>query len=78
MIKSTEICEIGITVRQKIFLASDNSTISYLSQLLLGSKDIVKQAGTVCEWEILPNRWLYAKAAKRPCISIVYLRGHEL
>lgn len=66
MIKSTEICEISaivIVVREKIFPASGNSRIEYLSQHLLESKTIVKQAGTVCEWVILPNRWLYVKAA---------------
>lgn len=81
MIKSTEICEIraiAITVKQKIFPASGNSTIAYLSQHLLGSETIVKQAGTVCERVILPNRWLYVKAAKRPCMSIVCLWGHKL
>jgi len=81
VIKSTEICEIsaiGITVRQKIFPVSGNRTIAYLSQHSLGSETIVKQAGTVCEWVMLPNRWLYIKAAKRPCMSVVCLWRHEL
>lgn len=81
MIKSTEIREIsviGVTVRQKIFPASGNSIIASLSQRSLGSETIVKQAGTVCEWVILSNRWLYVKAAKRPCMSIMCLWGHEL
>lgn len=81
VIKSTEICEISvidITVRPEIFPVSGNSTVVYLSQHLLGFKTIVKQAGTACEWATLPNRWLHIKAAKRPCMSIVCLWGHEL
>lgn len=81
MIKSTEICEIGvidITVRPKIFPASGSSTVVYPSQHLLSFRTIVKQAGAACEWATLPNRWFHVKAAKRPCMSIVCLWGHEL
>lgn len=81
MIKPSEICDIsaiGITVRQKMFPVSGNSTIAYLSQQSLGSETIVKQAEAVCQWVILPNRWLYVKAAKRPCMSIMCLWGYEL
>lgn len=81
VIKSVEICDIsaiGTTVRQKMFPVSGNSTTAYLSQHSLGSEAIVKQTGAVCQRVILPNRWLYVKAAKRPCMSIMCLWGHEL